>query len=128
MNNMLRVGDYTPEAEDTEQIISREYYRQGYIFKDEEAYKTSLDKVCYIPELSNVTYTHQSFLDMCDNQEDLAADLFDRVDWQHPETLLEEDYMNGELDDCENCGRMFLSYDATECPHCHAPYENGIEY
>jgi len=119
----LKVGVYTPATDETEEIIVREFYSQGYIFKDEVAYETSLDQVCYIPELSNATYTHQDFLDLCDNQETLAADLFDRVDWQHPETLLEEDYANGEYDDCPVCGRMFASYDATECPHCHAPYK-----
>lgn len=43
--------------------------------------------------------------------------------WQHPETLLEEDYAYGEYDDYPICGRMFASYNATECLHCHAPYK-----
>lgn len=68
----LKVGQYTPATDESEVIIDREFYRQGYIFKDEEIYETSLDKICYIPELSNTTYTHQSFLDMTDGQESLA--------------------------------------------------------
>jgi hypothetical protein len=119
----LQVGHYTPATDETAALIDREFYGQGYIVKDEHAYATDLEQVCYIPELSDATYTHQSFLDLCDHQESLAVDLFDRVDWQHPESLLEEDYVHGELDDCAACGRMFLSYDAKECPHCHAPYQ-----
>jgi hypothetical protein len=117
--NYLKVGQYTPATDETEAVIDREFYGQGYIFKDEEAYDTGLDIPCYIPELSDAVYTRQSFLDMMDGQEALARNLFERVDWQHPETLLEEDYANGEYDDCPACGRIFASYGVTECPHCH---------
>jgi hypothetical protein len=116
----LKVGQYTPAKDEAKTMIEREFYGQGYIFKDEEAYDTGLDNVCYIPELSDAVYTHQSFLDLMDGQEELARDLFDCVDWQHPETLLEEDYINGEYDDCQECGRMFACYDRTECPYCHS--------
>ena len=47
----LKVGGYTPETEDTEAVIDRDYYRQGWIFKDEEAFLHYPDKVCYVPEL-----------------------------------------------------------------------------
>jgi hypothetical protein len=112
-----KVGHYTPASNETEAIVEREFYGQGYIFKDEEAYNTGLDKPCYIPELSDAVYTHQSFLDMMDGQEELAQDLFERVDWQHPETLIEEDFASGEYDICPECGRMFACYGRTECPH-----------
>ena len=124
VHNYLKVGEYIPATDESEAVIDREYHRQGYIVKDEEAYETSLEKVCYVPELSDATYTHQSFLDMCDGQEEIARSLFDRVDWQHPETLFEEDYANGEYDNCLECGKLFASYEVTECPHCHALYNN----
>jgi tRNA(Ile)-lysidine synthase TilS/MesJ len=117
--NYLKVGHYTPASNETEAIIEREFYGQGYIFKDEEAYNTGLNIPCYIPELSDAVYTHQSFLDMMDGQESLARNLFERVDWQHPETLLEEDFASGECDICPECGRMFACYDRAECLHCH---------
>jgi len=120
----LKVGKYIEASENSEAIIEREFYGQGYIYKDEKAYENSLNQVCYIPELGDTLYTHQSFLDMCDNQEALAWDIFDQVDWQHPETLLEENFIHGEYDNCEQCGRMFISYNATECPHCHRAYQN----
>ena len=123
----LKVGQYTPATDDAEAIIDREFYGQGFIFLDEEAYESSLDKVCYIPELSDTTYTHQDFLNLTDNQEAWASDLFDSVDWQHPESLLEEYYANGELADCPACGRMFACYGKTECPHCHAQYKEDEE-
>jgi len=119
----LKIGRYITAKDDTEEIIEREFYGQGDIFKDYEAYENSLDKVCYIPELSDAKYTRKDFLELCDNQESLAKDLFDRVDWQHPECLLEEDYVNGEYADCEKCGRMFACYEKTDCPHCRAPYK-----
>ena len=35
----LKIGSYTPETEDQEAVIDRGYYRQGWIFKDEEAFR-----------------------------------------------------------------------------------------
>ena len=122
----LKIGRYIPATDDTEEIIEREFYGQGDIFKDYDAYENNLDKVCYIPELSDSKYTRQDFLGLCDNQENLAKDLFDRVDWQHPESLLQEDYVNGEYADCGKCGRMFACYEKSECPHCNAPYKSKI--
>ena len=121
---MLKIGIYKPETDTEDEVIEREYFRQGFIYKDEEAYKNSFDKVCYIPELSDNVYTHQNFLDMCDDQEELASELFGAVDWQHPETLIEDWYVNGEWDTCQECNRMFSCYGETECPHCHAKYES----
>jgi hypothetical protein len=119
----LKVGNYTPETDSEPAIITREFYGQGYIFKDEEAFANSLNSVCYIPELSDTTYTHQSFLDIMDSQEELAYDLFDQIDWQHPETLFEEDCNNGEYDFCPVCGKLFICYNKIECPYCHSPYK-----
>ena len=118
-----KIGSYTPETDDSAAIIKREFYGQGYIFRDEEAFYTSYDKVCYIPELSDATYTRQNLIDMMDGQEALAECLFDCLDWQHPESLIQEYYANGEYDDCSECGRMFACYGATECPHCHTRYK-----
>ena len=118
----LKVGSYTAATVETTAVIEREFYGQGNIFKDVEAYNTRLDKVCYVPELSDTVYTHQDFLDIIDGQETLAVNLFDRVDWQHPETLLDDDIASGEYANCPNCGRLSACYEKTECPHCHTPY------
>jgi len=115
-----RVDNYIPATETKEEVIKREYCGQGYIFKDWDAYKNHLDKVCYIPELSETKYTHRDFLNLCDGQEDIARALFEQVDWQHPETLIKDWYAAGELDNCKECGKMFLCYGKNSCPHCGA--------
>ena len=73
----LKIGSYTPETEEQEAVIDREYYRQGWIFKDEEAFLHHPEQVCYVPELSDEGYTRQNFLDMCNGQEEVAALLFE---------------------------------------------------
>lgn len=92
-----------------------EYYVQGFIYKDFEAFKTKTDEICYIPEYGvddedNIegSYTYADFLRMatewCKEDEDcmdylkkegltfhdVAENLFEMVDWQSPETVLEE--------------------------------------
>lgn len=68
----LKVGGYTPENEEREAIIEREYYGQGWIFKDEEAFLLYPDQVCYVPELLDSAYTQQDFLNLCNGQEKFA--------------------------------------------------------
>lgn len=124
----LCVGSYTPPNENGEgEIIEREFYGQGMIFKSDEAFYDAEhpDRVCYIPELSDTTYSRNDFLRACNDQTDLAEELYEAVDWQHPETLLEEWEREGELDICMECGKMFNCYGETECPYCGAAYEGG---
>ena len=45
----LKIGSYTPETDETEAIIERDYFQQGWIVKDEEAFLHYPDKVCYVP-------------------------------------------------------------------------------
>lgn len=91
---MLKIGSI--EDNDGEYIIHREFYRQGMIFKDEEVYKFHKDQPCYSPELSDSVYTGNDFLELCNCQQDLADELFEGVDWQHPESLKEDWFVNGE--------------------------------
>lgn len=122
----LMVGKYIPPDEEGQgEVISREFYGQGMIFKSDEAFYDSEhpERVCYIPELSDSTYTRKDFLAMCNDQTDLAEELYEAVDWQHPETLLDEWERHGELDTCENCGKMFNCYGAEKCPYCGAEYK-----
>lgn len=51
-NDNLIIGHFDPKAK----YFKREYFRQGYIYKNYPAYKEN-DKVCYIPELSGYLYT-----------------------------------------------------------------------
>ena len=56
------VGKYIPESRDQPEVIEREYYGQGMIYKNWEAYYDTAhpDRVCYIPELSDSLYTRQA--------------------------------------------------------------------
>ena len=49
----LKVGTYVPGTEEKGPVIQRDYYRQGWIFKDGEAFLSHADQVCYVPELSD---------------------------------------------------------------------------
>nr|DAO43609.1 MAG TPA: zinc-ribbon containing domain protein [Caudoviricetes sp.] len=124
----LKVGSYTPPDENGEgEKIVREFYGQGMIFKDEDAFYNRPDDACYIPELSDTVYTRNSILQECNNQTDLAEEVFEAVDWQHVSSLLEDWMRNGELDTCKKCGKLFNSYDAKNCPYCGAEYKGGEE-
>lgn len=84
-NNNLIVGEFNPNTK----YFKREYFRQGYIFKSYPAYKKE-NEICYIPEFSDYLYTRQDFLDIANGNQKLADYLFESVDWQSPETLLDE--------------------------------------
>lgn len=115
----LKIGSYTPETEDQEAVIDRGYYRQGWIFKDEEAFRLHPEQVCYVPELSDEGYTRQDFLAMCNGQEELAEFLFEMVDWQSPETLKSELLATYEIDFCPVCKKYyFMQGEQIPCPIC----------
>lgn len=123
----LLVGSYTPPDENGEgEKIEREFYGQGYIFKDEDAFYNRPDDPCYIPELSDTVYTRNSIVQECNNQADIAEEVFTTLDWQHVDTLLEDWFCNGELDTCKKCDRIFNSYYADKCPYCGEKYKGGI--
>ena len=117
----LKIGSYTPETEDQEAVIDRGYYRQGWIIKDEEAFRLHPEQVCYVPELSNEGYTRQDFLAMCNGQEELAEFLFEMVDWQSPETLKSELLATYEIDFCTLLKKYyFMQGEQIPCPICEA--------
>lgn len=50
---MLLIGSYSPENGSKPEIIDRDYYRQGWIFKDEDAFQNRPDDVCYFAIFRN---------------------------------------------------------------------------
>lgn len=102
--------------------IEREYFQQGWIFKDWEAFRDSMDAPCYVPELDNIVYTKRDFLVLCNNQEEIAEELFEQLDWQSPSTLFNEWEDMGEIEACEGCGKLLLVFGLERCPYCG----NGI--
>lgn len=129
----MKIGEYIPADEEngTPEVISRDYYRQGWIFKDEEAYldEEHPDRICYIPELSDSLYSRQDFLNMCRGQREFADELFEGCDWQHPETLTEDWFRNDEWLICPNCGKL-VNYGTgcndTKCPNCGKECEEDV--
>ena len=110
----IMVGSYNPETEE----INREFFRQGYIVKDENAFLVYPNKVCYIPELSDTKYTRIDFIEMCKGNVDFAEAIFYEVGWQHPETLIEEALRYGEWVECENCNKFYDAEEFDVCPMC----------
>lgn len=91
---------------------------QGEVYKNSKAFYKKLNEVCYIPELSDDGYTYEDFLNLANGSEEVASMLFDTVDWQSPETLLDECFAEGEVHSCLKCKKMYLSYSAECCPYC----------
>lgn len=116
---MLKVGSI--EEVGGERTIHREWYEQGFIFKDEEAYRFHKDKPCYVPELSDQIYTGNDFLKLCNGQGEFADELFEYVDWEHPESAIDDWVVNGEWVKCKRCGK-FVNYgdgcNDTKCIFC----------
>lgn len=123
---MLMVGSYEPETDDKPAIINREHYRQGWIFKDEDAFLNHPDKVCYIPELSDTTYTRNSIVEMLNGDEELAQEMFYELDWQHPESLLEDWIRCDEITYCETCEKYIQTggEKLKICPVCGTELED----
>ena len=115
---MLQIGKYTAPQDGRPAVIQREFYGQGYIFKDEAAFLSHPDQVCYVPELSDMAYTHNDLLALCDGQEKLAQCCFDCLNWQSPTTWVDEQFIFGEWVRCEECHRVYDAEDNTACPHC----------
>ena len=99
--------------------IDRGWFRQGYIYKNPETYYTDKTAVCYVPELSDTAYTGEDILDICNGQPEIADRAFEMVDWQHPETYLDEQWVNEELKKC-SCGKWYWYHDVDKCPYCGA--------
>ena len=101
--------------------LQREFFGQGWIFKDWGAFQDYLDAPCYVPELLDTVYTAEDFLHICNGQIEFADQLFDNVDWQHPESLMEEWMQNNEWVKCPNCSRLVNYGDGSndkDCPVC----------
>lgn len=115
----LKVGTYVPGTEEKGPVIQRDYYRQGWIFKDEEAFLSHADQVCYVPELSDGGYTRQDFMELCNGQEDFAAECFRAVDWQCPETWVDEQYREDGWGYCPVCEKIYdMAGEVCACPVC----------
>ncbi len=103
------IGEYTPKTK----TIKREYFQQGWIYKNKNAYELADNQVCYIPELTDSTYTKKDFIAIAKGNERLAEVIFDTCDWQHPESLLEDWFTLGIIWEC--CGTYHFDDEPCSC-------------
>ena len=99
--------------------IEHEYFCQGFIYKNFERFDTKSKKICYAGEYDENEkdgYSYYDFLRIANefinkNKDvkkylkseygngtsihDIARNLFDMVDWQSPETLVDQWEING---------------------------------
>lgn len=122
----LLIGECLEISED-EYEVHREWYRQGWIFKDEDAFLNHPDKPCYVPELSHSIYTGQEIRELCNNQENFARELFEALDWQHAQSCIDDWVANGEWCFCPGCGHLYDCEENEKCPECGEPYEKEWE-
>lgn len=85
-------------------------YREGNIYKNEDAFLNRPDEVCYIPEHAadhegwqipenEDCFTHNSLLKLCKGNEKICCNLFYSLEWTFPSTLLDEWGMYGYFDE-----------------------------
>lgn len=125
MENRKAIGKCRIDQNGNILELVREYYGQGMIFKDWGAYQNRPEAPCYVPELSDTVYSRNDFLRICNGQEDLAEQLFEGCDWQHPESLFEDWVVNDEWFVCKKCGWITDAggEEITKCPKCDAEME-----
>lgn len=122
----LKIGSYSPATDMADEVIDRGPSAQGWIFKDEEAFENRPLDVCYVPENSDETYCAQDFIGLCNGQEDFARECFDSVNWQHPETWLDEQYRDNEWGFCPKCEKIYrMDGEYCVCPVCGTEPDNG---
>lgn len=121
----MKIGEITVDKSNRIIQIRRGWLGQGWGFKDPDAYKADKTAPCYVSELEEETaYTGNDFLELCNGQKEIADVVFDMVDWQAPETLIDEWLGEGELVECEECGKWVLAMhmmqesDKVYCPTC----------
>lgn len=98
--------------------VNKEFYRQGYIYKDIDAFKNNINEVCYVPELNNYEYKYEDFLNIAEGDKKIATEIFETVDWQCPETVLADWFENGEIARCTKCNSLFLTCGNEELKFC----------
>lgn len=114
-NNMKHyiIGEILENGE-----IIRGLSAQGEVYKNSKAFYEKSNEVCYLSELNDYKYTYKDFLNLAHGSEEVAEFLFDDVNYQSPEALLEDYLSADEVHDCLCCEKMYVSYGVDYCPYC----------
>lgn len=118
VNICERIGVCKVDAEGNLVELEKEYFSQGWVFKDWGAFRDEMDAPCYVAELDDTVYTRRDFLELCNGQEEIADELFEELDWQSPCTLFNEWEDMGTVETCGGCGKLFLTFGIEKCPYC----------
>ena len=93
MVQYLKVGSKDIH-EDGTVTYTKDWYRQGFVYKDEEAFLFSEDDICYIAEddypEEEIRYTRKDIMRICENNWNTARIVFYLLDWQHPSSVYDE--------------------------------------
>lgn len=120
-------SDYYLEIEDfAKRKLIEEFGARPNAKYDVDAYKNSMHEICYIPENAESEadeYSHSRLLALVHGDSNLCDQLFSILEWQFPETLIDENLRDGLWGECEACGRYYDTKDeeVTECPCCYTP-------
>lgn len=118
--NNTTIGEWLSLDPDGHEIVFVEkgYTEQGFVFKDRNAFMSKSDRICYISEMDQ-SYTYKDFLDIAENNKEIAEYLFYMVDWQNPSSLLYEDMETGDIIKCKYCNKLYLAHPHNHiCPNC----------
>lgn len=109
-------------------------------FKDSAIYEDELSfyQVCYVPENADeygerTGYSHRDLLQLVHGDKKLCNQLFYSLDWQFPETLIDENFIDGLWEECPSCKKWFDSEDEkgkpqTQCPFCGIEIGEEMRY
>jgi hypothetical protein len=107
INSILKAKDMTKKyiliGKEENGVFYGDSTKNGVVYKSEDAYLNRHDEICYIPEYGfpeennfcgteDVVdgYTRNNLMELCDGNKKLCDCLFYGLDWQSPETLLNE--------------------------------------
>lgn len=120
---------YITSDEDGTPCIKRGESSCGMIFKDWETFHENPGAPCYMPVLSDRTYTGDDFFDLAGGNQEIAVLIFQTCNGIFPETILDDLTRAGITDYCRSCGKLYLRDEKfTPCPECgEYPYDEFME-
>lgn len=83
--------------------VSKHFYRQEYVYKNSKEFMIKSDNPCYVSEGRDAKYTYSDFISLSSGNEDIANLVFNSLDWQSPEGVVQEWHGNNELFICKSC-------------------------
>lgn len=99
-------------------IVGRSWSGLGWVYKNPETFYHAPSELCYVPEDLDGAYTANDFLELSQGQPEIAEEMFQSVEWEHPETWLDEQFRMGDLAICPVCRHICQSYMGLMCPYC----------